>query len=432
MGRFLLLFFLFIADQIATAREITLEEALGLAKKHNPDLVAAKHNLDSAQARKAQALSQYLPVITGSFSYQRQTGNFTPRPGLIPSQFKIDTSPSSETFNYYNFSLNLQQTIYDFGRTQFANQVANEQVTAAQKDLETVEQDVWFKVTTAYFQVLAAQEMVEVAKRNEEQARRNEEKAQALVEAGMRSRIEVLRAKADLLGAKSALLKAMESLKIAKINLLQAIGLRERMDFVCVKETLEDGSLSSFEDAVEEALRQRTDVLALRARVSAQHALSRLYRSNFFPSLGFVFSFTDAGPEIQNIVWNFSLGVVLNVPIFNGLLPLYQMREAKAQALALQEKLRGMELEIQKGIETAFSAYQDAKAMLEPLKAQVEVAKEALSLAEARYESGAGSYIELLDATTAYANAQANLVRAELDVNIAYASLLRACGKGRL
>jgi outer membrane protein TolC len=432
MGRFVVFSLLLIASGIATGRELTLQEALNLAKKHNPDLISVMHNLDSAKARKDQALSQYFPIITGSLSYQRQTGNFTPRPGLIPSQFHIETSPSAETFNYYNFSLNLQQTIYDFGRTQYSNQVAKEQVSAASKDLETVEQDVWFRVTTAYFQVLAGQEMVEVAKRNEEQARRNEEKALTLVETGMRSRIDALRAKADLLGAKSALLKALDSLKIAKINLLQAIGLKEQMDFVCVKETLEVESFASLEDAIEEALGQRSDVVAMRARISAQHALSRLYRSNFFPSLGFAFSFTDAGVKIQDVVWNFSLGVVLNVPIFNGLLPLYQMREAKAQALLMQEKLRGMELDIRKGIESAFSTYQDAKAMLEPLRAQVEVAKEALSLAEARYESGAGSYIELLDATTAYANAEADLVRAELDVNIAFAGLLRACGRGRL
>jgi len=416
---------------LAAAQELTLAEALRLARDNNPDLLAARHTFASMQAKKDEATSQYFPVLTGSFTYQRQTGNFAAKPGAMPSGFKLSTTPSTDTFNYFNFALNLQQTIFDFGRTYYAVEAAKGQASAALKDIETVEQDVWYKVTTAYFQVLAAQEMVEVAQRNLQQARRNEEKAAAMVEAGTRPRLEAKRAKADRLGAESALIKAQDSLKVAKIALLQAIGLAERReDLVCVKETL--GGEMSLDDAVQEAIKNRSDILAMRERLASTLATMRLYRSNFLPSLGFTASFSDAGPEIQNIVWNFSLGAVLNVPIFNGLLPLYQMREARAQAMAMEEKLRGLELEVRKGIEAAMSTYDDAKAALEPVLAQVEVAKEAMLLAQTRYDSGAGTYIELEDATAAYANAQANLVRAELDVSTAYAGLLRACGKGRL
>jgi outer membrane protein len=59
----------------------------------------------------------------------------------------------------------------------------------------------------------------------------------------------------------------------------------------------------------------------------------------------------------------------------------------------------------------------------------LEAARERLRLAEARYQAGAGSIIELGDAQVAMTSAAAQRVRAQYDLSAARAQLLRALGR---
>ena len=68
----------------------------------------------------------------------------------------------------------------------------------------------------------------------------------------------------------------------------------------------------------------------------------------------------------------------------------------------------------------------DAQARLRPLGGALTAAQEAVRLAGGRYEAGTGNQVELLDAQAALANAEANLVRAEYDLAMAWTALRRA------
>ena len=62
-------------------RVLSLDEAVRTALIHQPQLLQAHANTDAARARVDEARAPLLPQVTGSASYQRQTGNFAPRPG---------------------------------------------------------------------------------------------------------------------------------------------------------------------------------------------------------------------------------------------------------------------------------------------------------------------------------------------------------------
>ncbi len=414
----------------AQERVLTLEEALDIAFAHNPDLAAARQAVLGAKAHEGVARAGYLPTLTGTAAYSRQTGNFTPRPGLIPSTFRLSTSPSNQSFNYFNFAITLEQPIYDFGRTGGANEAARAATDAAREDMESAREQTWLAVVTRYHLVLAAQEMVRVARAMEAQASRHAQRARAMVESGMRPRLEALRAEAEARSAEAALLQAENDLLVAQSDLLAVLGVPEWFAFRAVEpDPEEEGPAPSLSEAVEEALRNRPERAALTARIAAQEGVVRALRGQWFPVLSANASFTDAGTEVKDLVWNWSLGVTLSVPLFTGLVPLYQVREAEAALAALRERLRGIEVAIRREVEQARARLVETQARLRPLEAAVEAAREAAALAEGRFEAGTGTSVEVLDAQAALANAEAALVRGRLDLAVAKATWLRVLGR---
>jgi adhesin transport system outer membrane protein len=94
------------SEQLAPAvpRELTLEDAIEIALKNHPTIRQASEAVKAAAARVGQAESAYYPQISldaGYSKYDSFQPNFEKRFNAAP----------------YSASLNLNQNIYDFGRT---------------------------------------------------------------------------------------------------------------------------------------------------------------------------------------------------------------------------------------------------------------------------------------------------------------------------
>jgi hypothetical protein len=123
----------------AQSHVLTLADAVRLALRKSPVLQAASSGLDAARGREGQAMSGWLPTVVGVASYNRQTGNYTPRPGATPTTVTSGTLSNSNTsYDVFNFGLSLQQTVWDFGRTLGQHRRARAGVDAARSDLADV------------------------------------------------------------------------------------------------------------------------------------------------------------------------------------------------------------------------------------------------------------------------------------------------------
>jgi outer membrane protein len=214
------------------------------------------------------------------------------------------------------------------------------------------------------------------------------------------------------------------------VALLSAMGAREWFEFEVVRpheppET--DGAAAPLSDA----LAARPERRALLARIDAQEAVVRTLRANLLPTLSLAASFTDAGLSVPDWrYWNWAAGVTLTVPLLAVLPGRHQVGEARALAKGLRATLDGTDVAIRAEVEQAAARLRDARTLLTPLLAALTAARDALRLAEGRYQAGSGDYVELLDAQAASANAEAALVRARLDVSTAWAAWRRALGRG--
>ncbi len=422
-------------DVAAEAVVLTLPQAVARAMLTAPVLAGASADLDAAQARERVAMTGYLPSLSGTAAYNRQTGNFAPRPGLSASNLGGGSGFSYESthksYDYFNFALTLSQTIWDHGRTLGAHQAAIAGVGAATGDARVTRLNLWALVVTRYYNVLASRQMRAVAGRAAKQTRRHADRARALFEAGLRPRIDQVRAEADAQNAEASRRSAEDALSVAQSALAAAIGDPElrAVDVVDPGPYLDEAVPVDAEQGAHLALSDRPERAALEARVKAQEGVVRSVRGRWLPVVAANASFNDSGLEVNELVWNWSVGVSLTVPVLSAVQTAYEHREAKARLARLAADLAGIDLALRLEVEQAAAAVHEANARVEPILAALAAAREALDLAQGRYEAGSGDSLELLDAQAALANAEAGEVRARLDLALARVAWDRALGR---
>lgn len=424
------------------AKPLGLEEAISLATRRHPQLVAARGQTRAAEARVGQAQAPYYPRIDAALQYLRASENgagtaFHAPPGLarVPASTRDGVRPY-HSFNNFLVAVIVQQVIYDFGRTKGAVGAQRANVKAAKMNELLVEQVIVFGVMRAFYDVLAAREAVRVAEEALKTSRGIHELAQAGHDAGLRPPSEMARAEADVAAAEVALIRANLELDMARAGVANAVGAAGE-SFEPVDEGLGTPPAAPDEaQSIEAALHNRPELRALGFRkegvsrtmdsVNARqrpslHSLAGVnLRGQFLPDPG------TQQDGYQQFNWN--VGVVMNVPMFQGFLVRKQREELQAEMSALDGNLEAIRQAVILEVKQALVAVRAADEAVRASRKGVDAAKIALDTSQGRYRSGLSNLVEVVDAQAAYISAQSQVVRATYERHVARAILGLAMG----
>jgi outer membrane protein TolC len=123
-----------------------------------------------------------------------------------------------------------------------------------------------------------------------------------------------------------------------------------------------------------------------------------------------------------------SVGVVVDIPLFEGGRIEARIRQERARLRAAQERLRRLELQVQLDVETASLNIGSAAQRVHATEKAIEQAKESLRIEQEKYDLGKGAIVDVLDAQSALLESQTNYYRALSDYNVALAQLKLATG----
>jgi outer membrane protein len=408
---------------------LSLAQAVERALANQPSLRQARANVDAAQGRVEQARAPALPQVSASAAYQRTTGNFTPRPGAIPT-LQTSSSWSFTSYNFFNFGVSASQLIYDFGQTAGRRRAAEASREAVRATEEQERLDVALAVERAYFTALAQQELVKVAR----EALGNQEKhltqVRGLVEAGIRPDIDLASVRTEVANARVALIGAENGVALARAALDQQMGAPGGAYALADEQSApipgESGALALL---VEAAIAGRPALASLgRARQAQQETIAGL-RGAYAPALGATAVATEAGTGLDRLVPNWVVGATLTWPLFQGGLTDGQVHEARATLAALDAQAEGLRLAVRVEVEQAQLSVRAAAAAGAAAEEAVASARDQLRLAEGRYSAGLGNVIELGDAQLTFTGAAAQAVSARYNLALARAALLAALGR---
>jgi outer membrane protein len=339
---------------------------------------------------------------------------------------------SARTFNFFNFNMAASQLIYDFGQTDGRWRSSEANRDAALSNEHTVEVQTLLNVRHAYFQARAQKELAEVAAATVKNQERHLTQIEAFVRAGIRPDIDLAQARTDLANAKVQLVTGTNNVAVSLALLDQAMGVTteaepryELADNGLPPVDGEDGPLVPL---VDRALGARPDLATIQRQRRAQELLIRSLKGGYGPALSAVGGASEVGTQIDHMTPNWFGGLTLSWPLLQGGFTRGQIHEAMGTLSALDAQEDVLRQQVRVDVEQARLGVRAAKATITAASEALINGREQLRLAEARYEHGLGSVIELGDAQIAFSNAAAQDVQARYGLSAARAQLLAAVG----
>lgn len=418
------------SQPLRSGEQLTLAKAIQVALENHPAIVQSR---EKAQAFKAQigiARSNYLPHLTYTTDYEYGTtyagitGETVISP-TIPGGFPSAGGGPSDYF-LHRFTLN--QLLYDFGKT--SGQVAESRADyqASRFDYKNTRQQVVLNAKTAYFGYLAAQRAAQVSKENVELNKELVRQAKGFYRVGIRARIDVAKAEANLYDAESNLIKAKNNFQLSKVVLLNALGLKAS-PYTSLEDVLEVQPFPiKLVDAKQEAFQKRPELLKNLSQQKSSQAAIRVAQSGYFPTVNALGIHNWRGTSYP-LREDWTVGVGLNFPLFEGLATISDVRRAKASLRSVVADERVIRQDITKEVEQSYLDLLSAAENIRATAKSLEAAHENLRLARGRYKAGVGSIIEVTDAQVQYFQSDLKHIQTLYDHKVAEARLEKAIGK---
>src|SRR5215471_18288638 len=451
----------------------TLNQAILTAVQRNPTLLNAEQEIKRSRGVIIQVRAQALPQVNANANFQwtdpnligaRVLGNTSTTTGTTPTTPSaaaaslMEGVPSSQVGDVrtplaaatpnpvrnveqsdISYAISVTGTQLIFNGTTF-NQIRG---TFFQRDSayfafrNTLDQLI-ATVKTQFYQIVVNRELVKVNQQSVELLDAQLKDQQNRFEAGTVPRFNVLQAEVAYYNQLPQLITAQNNLRISKLTLAKTLGLYfqpmrgEEPPLEVVGEMPYIPRPINLANAIEMGKERRPFLKQARANVLNELQQVRAAAGQWLPTI----TTTGGGEWVSSPVnssWHdISKGWVAGV---QGSMPIWDSGSIAGQVIqqrallsetkiTYDDDVRQVELEIQQ----AYSNLQQNEELVKSQEKNVELAEEALRLAKARLDAGAGVQLDVLNATTQLLTAQSTRLQALFGYNSSLAEFDRATG----
>lgn len=391
---------------------LTLKQAEQTALKNHPAVLAARYNAQASNQVVREVRSNYFPTVSADV-----TGSVADHNSRIGAGYLAD----SRLLNRFGQGITVSQLITDLGRTK--NLVASSRLDAraASESSEATRYDVLLAVDQAYFEVLRAGALLKVATETVTERRTVMDQVSAMVQNKLKSNLDLSFANVNLAQAKLLQIQAQNGLTMAIADLARAMGSSSPQSYTLAKVQLPPAPPASAQSFVTEALQKRPEIMGLRFRRNAAIKFQRAERDLALPTLSAVgvAGYIPAIEQVSlpHIIPDHYEGAALNlaVPVFNGHLFAARREAAKLEADAAGEDLTNEQEIVARDVRVAWANASTAYQRIGVTTTLLAESRQALSLAQGRYNLGLGSIVELSQAQLNETQAEIQAVDARYD-----------------
>ncbi len=399
------------AADIHKGQVLTLEQCLEIALEKHPDLKSAEATIEIKDSGVAQGETAWNPEVALSSSYKRR-------------------SATNDGYDSYSSSVTVSQLITDWGKTKSQVAVAELELEASRYDYDDTVQDLIYNVKEAYFDLLRAMKEEEVAREAVKMYDHHLEQARAYYEVGKVSKIDVTTAEVDLSNANLDLIKTQTSVKTARAALSNSLGYPDAPPYEIEDMLSWEKMELNREDVLKSAMMTRPNLRSLEIQEKQAQETVGLSEKDSSPTLSANAGYSW-GDEHFTGDDELYVGISFEVSIYDGGLRKEKVRQARAELEKSSADLESFKQDLILEVDRAFLEVQDSAEAIQTAGKIVDQAKENLELANGRYEVGAGSPVEVTDATENYLDARNTYYSSLYDYRSALAALEKAIG-GRL
>lgn len=406
-----------------TGERLTLHEAEQRALASHPAIKAAQDLADAASEAVHESRAAYLPTVAaGVTGAQAEQGSRIAAGGLnnpiILPRFATGVS--------------VGQLVTDFGRTKALVQSSALRADTQRLATDSRRADVLLQVDRAYFTALRAGAVQKVANDVVKERQLVVDQVSALTASGLRSSLDLSFAKVNLSEAQLQQVQAQNDVQAAFAALSTAMGAPASGAYSLLEEPLPAAPPDDSTPLVQQALRDRPDLAAERFAGQAALKLADAESATWLPTVSVVGAFGVSPYRTETLASHYAAaGVTVTMPVTTGGLLVARRAEASLRAQAEAQRLHDLENTVTRDVRTAWL---DTRAgflrvgLADQLRTQ---AADAEDLAQARYDAGLGSIVELSQAQLAKMRAEIESATARYEYQIRLAALKYQTGELR-
>ena len=340
----------------------------------------------------------------------------------------------TDTRHMFGGAILVTQPVFMGGAIVAMNKIADIGEEMAANSADARRQETLYQIDQAYWQVVSLRHKQKLAEGFLGLVKKLDGDVQKMIREGVATRSEGLSVSVKVNEAEMAVMKVNDGLTLSKMLLCQLCGLP-------VEVTLADEEKEEIVVTGEARTAAQTDMMLsnrpelkmLQNVVDISHQTTNLLKAGNLPQVMLVGGYSVSNPNVYNGfqrkfsgAWN--VAVLMRIPIWNWGDVAYKVRAAKGAAtiatLELEEAREKMELQLS---QSNFRV-NEADKKLELAKASRQKAEENLRTANLGFQEGVISSTTVMEAQTAWLQAQSQYIDAEIDVQLSRVNLQKSLG----
>jgi len=401
-----------------------LQKLIRTALRQNFDVRIAAARVAEARAQLGITRADQFPQLDASALAERERVSASPVPFPLQEYER----------NVFQVAGSASWEVDFWGRFRRATEAARATLAATEWGRRAVVTSLVAQVAEAYFRLRAIDFNLDIARQTLASRQESLRLTRVRASGGASSELDVRQAEQLVFGA-SATIVDLERQAEQQENLISLL-LGNDPAAVPRGRTLTDQPLipevpTGLPSAL---LEHRPDIVEAEQTVVAANANIGVARANYLPELSLTGSGGLQSAALSSLLTGpaafFTAGASLIQPVFTAGRTRSQVELAKARheeaLLAYQQTI----LQSLRDVSDALIAYRRDREFREQQQLLTRSADDALRLTTVRYQGGASSYLEVLDADTRLFAAQLVLAQAQLNERLALVQIYRALGGG--
>ncbi|MDH6304878.1 outer membrane protein [Parabacteroides sp. PF5-5] len=422
--------------------ELNLDQALEIALSENPTVKVADQEIEKRKYAEKGSYASLFPQINFNGDYLR-----TLKKQVMYMDMDVDLGgieiPGMDMSDGIAVGRKNNWTLGFNASMPLVNASLWKSLSISGKDVEmAVEQarssriDMVNQVKNSYYAVLLANDSYRVFKNSYDNAMENYVDIKQKYEHGTVPEYDLIRAEVTVRNTEPNLLQAENSLTLAKWQLKALLGMDLDIEIECM------GQLSDFEPllysdylSLDTSLNDNTTLKQIDIQNQQLKKTLTMQKFDYLPTLSLAANYNwmamNNNFKFGDYKWNpySTVGVSLTIPIFSGGSRYHKVKQTQVSIHQLQLQRDDTERNLQLAVKQQLDNMNTCMKQFNAAQKGVEQAERGYEISRKRYDTGAGTQLEMNDSELGLTQARLNLNQSIYSYMVAKSDLEKITGK---
>jgi outer membrane protein TolC len=416
-----------VFDSLATGKamndSLTYGKIVEYVISRNPQIKEAEELSNGTQWKEKFSKSSYLPSVSASANVSK----------IYPLQtFDLGATSLQMVPDYaFDAGIRFNQLIYDFGKTGKDIEISKANTELSQINIDNMKQQLALQTAQSFYSLLYVQSALDIKKEELSTLQQHLDFIQKRRSTGSATQYEVLVTKVKIASTETQLkdFEAQHQVLLSNLNKMM-----DTTNFLFnVKRNIEEEKyVTSMDSLFKFAIQNREDAKSILKKEDIAQLNYKLAGAQYLPTLqltGSVGYKNGYLPDVNEIRFNYVIGLTLNIPIFERNRKYISKQIAQSSVIELDYNKKNIINSIVDEITECNVSIDLAIQKINRTRAQLTQATEAYKQAIVNYDAGVITNLDLLDASNALSETKLQLLRAQIDYQFAILKLKATIGE---